>query len=106
MAQNSKYLVHLNTFLCEGSMQVVNRSKLNFLTFHSFCKHYAVLIEKQDFGEHEASILMQIYRYVDPFLNLTYEEFMQHLYNFFKLSIEDLLMYQRMVSYRKKYSIN
>ena len=106
MQQNSKYLVHLNTFLCEGAMHVVNKSKLNFLTFNSFCRHYALLIEKDAISEREASILMQIYNYVNPFLNLTKEEFMQYIYKFFKLSPEEMLVYQRMVIYRKKFSID
>lgn len=106
MAENSKYLVHLNTFLCEGSMSVVNKSKLNFLTFNSFCKHYALLIEKNDVKEREAAILLQIYNYVDPFLNLTYEEFIKHIYKFFKLSPEEMMVYQKIVMYRKQFSIN
>jgi hypothetical protein len=104
--QNSKYLVHLNTFLCEGTMHVVNRSKLNFLTFNSFCRHYALLIEKNDIGERESSILLQIYNYINPFLNLTKEEFMKYIYKFFTLSTEDILVYQRMVAYRRKFSID
>lgn len=106
MAENSKYLVHLNTFLCEGSMHIVSKSRLNYLSFSSFCRHYALLIEKKDIGEREASILMQIYNYVDPFLNLTFDEFMKHIYDFFKLSGEEIMIYQRIVSYRKKFSVN
>ena len=106
MAENSKYLVHLNTFLCEGSMHVVNNSKLNFLTFNSFCRHYALLIENNELTNREASILLKIYDYVDPFLNLTKEEFMKHIYNFFKLSPEEMLVYQKMVRYRKQFLID
>jgi hypothetical protein len=106
MGKNSKYLVHLNTFLCEGSMAIVNRSKLNFLSFNSFCKHYALLIEKKDIGEKEGRILFQIYQYVDPYLNLTHEEFMHYIYLFFKMNPDEIMVYQRMVEFRKKFSIN
>lgn len=106
MTKNSKYLVHLNTFLCEGSMLVVNRAKLNYLSYSSFCKHYALLIEKKELSERELSILTQIYKEVNPILCLTKEEFMKHIYEFFKLSADELLIYQRIASYRRKFLIN
>ena len=106
MSKSSNYLVHLNTFLCEASMHVVNKSRLNFLSYNSFCKHYALLIEKGNIAERELSIINQIYEYANQFLCLSREDFIKYLHIFFKLPPEELLTYQRIVIYRRKYSIN
>lgn len=106
MSENGKYLVHLNTYLCEGALEVFNRKSTKFMSFYAFCSHYAMLIRTGELTERELRVLAEIYEYVNPILSLTHEKFMKHTYDFMSLKAEDIVIFEKIVMINKNFSMS